>query len=68
MTRQELLQNGMNRLDDALSYLMELKDDRGKALAGIVYGAVVFGEHLEKAAQYANPVKPPNPPVAHDKG
>lgn len=44
---EELIQAGLELLDNALSHFMEIDDsEHGKALANIVHGALVFGETI----------------------
>lgn len=50
INKEELLKIGLQYLDDALRHLMEIKGcEKGKALAGIVHGAIVFGEAIYDA-------------------
>jgi len=51
MSDKELLKDALYKLDDALSVLMEMNSDEGKALAAIIHGALVFGELLENAKE-----------------
>lgn len=46
-TEHELLQSGMEKLDDALSYLMEMKSPEGKAIAHFVFAAIRYAERID---------------------
>lgn len=47
LSKEELVKNGMQYLDDALSYFMEIKGcEKGSVIANVVHGAIVLAESL----------------------
>ncbi len=49
LSDDELLKEGLMRLDDALALIMEMESAGGQALAQIVHAALTFGEKLVEA-------------------
>jgi len=49
MTELELLEQGLKKLDDALSFLMEMEGAGGQVLAHFVHAALTMGEKIIEA-------------------
>lgn len=46
MTNENILKQGLQHLDDALMFIMELEGVQGEALAHFIHAALTFGEKL----------------------